>query len=909
MLTLRTAIGLTQTGLADHLGVSRRSVGEWESGSSYPKVEHLKNLITLAVEQRAFPAGREIEAIRSLWEASQQKVLLDEAWLTVLLTTQRASAMPPNPLIAEPTGNRVARRTEPHRVSNLPFQPTPFVGREAELAQVADLVGNAACRLLTLLGPGGTGKTRLALEVTARQAEGFADGVVFVPLAPLDTAQQIISALADALDITFAGEGDPVVQLLDYLKRRHMLLVLDNFEHLLDGADLVNNILQRASRVKILATSRIRLNVQAEWVFDVEGLSYPNDHSTADSVTDLRDYSAVQLFVQRVTQLQSGIPLPEAHLTSVVNICRYVAGMPLAIELAAAGIRLMPITTIEARIQANLDVLATTLRDVPVRHRSMRAVFDHSWHLLSEPEQAVFAHLAVFRGGCTVDAAQQVAGAAVWSLLALVDKSLLRQINPQTGAKPGVGARFALLEPIREYALERLTMRGEMDALRRSHAAYYLSLAETAAAQWDSPTAYAATHTLDDEYDNLRTALQWYRDSGEVTAGLQLGIALGKFWRRRGYYSEGRVWLEELLARAENTADPTTTIARLRATHTAAWMASDQHDYERAAQLYEQSAQIGRTLGETEGEIHMLGNAARQARAAGQYQQAIWLFEAVVTRFRATGNRGSLSDGGLGNSLYELALVLREQGGFQQAAALFEECIALHQELGDREGLAAGLIGLSDVARDQGDAGRARLYGEQSLALARELGLQWVIGFSLNNLAVAAYLDGDLAGAAAFVQEGITLFRGIRSDSAVAELLTTLGEILRQQGALTAARNALTEALRHASVLGPRLLVAAAFERLASVLLVSEQAALGIQLLASASTLRAEMTVPVRAIDQLIITQGIETAQSVLGTKAFDILWAEAAELPLETVIDRLLRPPQDGVIPQAGDHAVGSTP
>ena len=892
MLTLRTAIRLTQTGLADFLGISRRAVGEWESGSSYPKVEHIKKLIALAVQQHAFPAGHEADAIRALWHASRQKVLLDETWLAELLMSDPVAEVSGKAVMAakSPTSGQWTGADQ-NPPGNLPPQPTPFIGRDAELNQIASILEDTSCRLLTLLGPGGTGKTRLALEVAARQASHFANGIAYVPLASVGTPDQIVPAIGDALNITFSGQSAPAAQLLGYLRGKQLLLVLDNFEHLLDGAEFVHDILLQAPQVTTLATSRARLNLQAEWLFDVEGLSYPSgDVSTAaPTLADLADYSAVQLFVQRVVQIQAGVPFPETSLTSVVNICQHVAGMPLAIELAAAGVRLMPITTIEEQIQANLDVLATTLRDVPPRHRSMRAVFDHSWNLLSELERTLFSRLAVFRGGCTAEAAEQIAGAAIWGLMALVDKSLLRQMNGRTLESSEVEARFMLLEPIREYALEKLAARGEVDALRHGHASYYLGLAEAAAAQWNSPTANTVIDRLDDEYDNLRAALQWSQDSRDFIVGLQLGVALGKFWRRRGYYSEGRVWLEELLEAAENSADPAAMIARLRAMHTAAWMASDQHDFERAQQLYEQGMRLGHVLGETEGEIQLLSNAARQARATGQYQQAMVLFEAAVSRFRAMGDRGSLSSGGLGNSLYELALVLREQGEFARATALFEECIQLHLEIGDREGLAAGLLGLGDVARDQGDAAGVREYGEQSLAIARELGLQWAIGFSLNNLAVGALLEGDLTRAAALAGESIALFRSIKNESAVAEVLVTLGHIAREQGKTAAAQGSLTEALRLASVLGPRLLVATALEGLASVLLQSGQVALAVQFLAATSALRTEMSIPMRPLDQILTNEAVAAAQSMLGSAAFEAAWSAGAHVPLEAIVNVVL--------------------
>jgi predicted ATPase len=290
----------------------------------------------------------------------------------------------------------------------LPFQPTPFIGRGAELTELARILAAPTCRLLTLLGPGGIGKTRLAIEAAAGQTAAFRDGVAFVALASVRTHNQIVSAIGDTLGLSFAGQPNPTVHLLGALRARHMLLILDSFEHLLASTDLVSDILAEAPQVTILVTSHERLNLQAEWLFDVEGLAYPPEDPHMP-VAALTDYSAVQLFVQRVTQVQPGFSLPEATLATIARICRHVAGMPLAIELAAAEVRNVPIALIEQQIRASLDGLATTLRDVPARHRSMRAVFDHSWNLLSEPERMLFSQLAIFRGGWTIEAAEAVA--------------------------------------------------------------------------------------------------------------------------------------------------------------------------------------------------------------------------------------------------------------------------------------------------------------------------------------------------------------------------------------------------------------------------------------------------------------------------------------------------------------------
>ena len=808
----------------------------------------------------------------------------------------------------------------------LPFQPTLFIGRGTEVTEIARLLSDPACRLLTLLGPGGIGKTRLALEVAASQSDAFADGVAFVGLASIGTPNQIVSAIGDTLSLSFAGQPDATAHLLGYLRDRHMLLLLDNFEHLLAGADLVNDILTRAPRITILITSRERLNLQAEWLFDVDGLAYPPEdpHGSVapQSLADVTGYSAVQLFIQRATQVQSGLPLPESTLATIVRICQHGAGMPLAIELAAAGVHTLPIAEIERQIRSNLDVLTTTLRDVPARHRSMRAVFDHSWNLLSEPERALLSRLAVFRGGWMAEAAEAVCtqaqrqkvkganedGAApllpfTSSLLpvltALVDKSLVREGSAaaRSSAEPNAAAepRFVLLEPIREYALERLANTPDAETIRRRHAHYFTALAEAAAAEWGMAKEDSAIAKLDGEHDNLRAALQWACESGDGMVGLELAEAVWRFWRSYGYTSEGRVWLEQLLTLEDDPADVAAMAARRRGLHAAAWLASDQHDFATAARLFEQSMALRRALGETEGEMDLLLNAARQARAVGQYQRAMALLEDALSRYRALGDRTTMDSAGLGSSsdefgqvLRELGLVLREQGDFVRAAALFEEGLKLHRATGNRAGVAFALLGLGDVARDQGDAAGVRKYCEQSLAILRELGMQWAIGFALNSLALGAYHEGDLTRAFALADESVALFRGLRADASIAEVLITLGQIARGQGNAAAAYEALTEALPLAQAVGPHLLVAAALEGLAGLASQPSQAALAVQLIGAASALRAQMGAAVRPVDRPAVEDALATARSALAADAFAAVWTEARELPLEQVLSAI---------------------
>ena len=542
-----------------------------------------------------------------------------------------------------------------------------------------------------------------------------------------------------------------------------------------------------------------------------------------------------------------------------------------------ASARSMSIAEVERQIQLNLDVLSTTLVDVSQRHRSLRAVFDHSWNLLDDSERSLLAHLSLFRGGCSLEAARQITGATLSTLEALVGKSLLRQES----------ARFVLLETIREYAVEKLTALGDIEMLRRAHAAYYVTFAENTAEQWDGPLADAAVEQLDREHDNLLAALQWASTGGELTLALRLAGALWRFWRTYGYINEGQVWLADLLAHDYDASDTDTLYVRLHVLEGTAWLASDQHDYVQAARLFEESMALRRMLGDIEGENNLLINAARQARAAGQYQRATALLEDSLARYRSLGDRGSIGNAGIGLTFYELGLVLREQGEFDRASALFKESLELHYEIGDQEGIIIALLALGDVARDQGDAARLQEYCEQSLALARELGMQWAMGFSLNNLALAAYFEGDLPRALNAVNESVALFRSLKSDSSLAEVLITQGQVLTAQGDLSSAYTTLTEALWLAWAVGPRFLVVAALETLARQ---GSSADRVVRLLAVAAALRLQIGTRARPAEQVVLEQMLADARSVLGATACTALWDAARKLRLdEAAITMLL--------------------
>lgn len=876
MLTLRAAIGLTQAGLAEMLGVSRQSVAEWESGGKYPKFNHLQAFIALAVQHHAFSTGHEAEEIRALWKASHQKVLLDERWLVELFDQTTANPTPAETVDEPPQPN------SPRLVfNNLPFQPTPFIGRADELNEIATLLHDPACRLLTLLGTGGIGKTRLAIELASRQAAAYADGVVFVGLASISDAHQLTLAVGDALNLSFVGQANPVSYLLAELRERNLLLILDNFEHLLAGITLVNEIISNAPQITVLVTSRERLRLRAEWLFEVGGLAYPTKIQSEPQAAEAAQYSAVQLFIGRVRQIQPRLPLAALALNSIVQICQYVEGMPLAIELAAASTYTMPLLEVEQRIRLNLDTLSTHFYDASPRQRSLRATFDYSWDLLNEPERLLFSRLAVFRGGCTPASAEQVAGATPALFNILVNKSLLRQSDEPE-------PRFTFLEPLREYALEKLAEYGEMAVQQKTHARYFLALAQAAPGQWGNTREDEITVQLDREHDNLRAALRWARDSGETTIALQLGMSLWRFWRRGGYISEGRIWLEDLLALDFDSSDPDLMTTRLRLIEQAAWLAADQNDYKRSRELFEQARTLRRKLGEAEDDIAFLANEAFQARAAGNYRHGIGLLEDTIARHRALGNEDARSRADMGHSLYTLGMMLREGGQFERAAVLFEEGVQSFSAIGDREAVAQGLLGLSDLGRDQGDPAQVRQYCEPALPIFREFGTQWAVGFALINLGLADYLEGNLTEARTAIENALTLFRTIQNDGALAEGHIALGVVSQAQGDLTAAFKAQIEALQLALEIGPRLVVAMALDGLAATLTRLGQFETAVQCLAVSSTLRDEMNTPVRPVDQPSLDQAIDKLQSTLGD-AFIDMWSSAATFPPESICDKVL--------------------
>lgn len=766
-----------------------------------------------------------------------------------------------------------ARRPTPRH--NLPAALTPFVGRDAELAELASLLQAPAVRLLTLVSIGGMGKTRLALELGRGALATFADGVFVVSLAPLTDAVAIAPTIAAVLGVTLHSDdphhgGDLQQALLHALRPKQLLLILDNFEHLLTGVDLVVDLLEAAPQVTIIVTSREHLNLRGEHQYVVHGLSYAPHAPLAEAA----GAAAVRLFGQSAQRVQPGFLLQAANLPTVLRICQLVQGMPLALELAAAWAGTLPLDDIAAEIAQSVDFLAVEWRDVPERQRSMRAVFEWSWQLLTAPEQQVFRQLAVFRGGFTRQAAQTVVGASLRVLTALGHKALVR-----VHAANGTAGRYELHELLRQFAATQLIALSEEHVeVAARHAAFYLVLAETAAPKLVSAEQATWLPQIEHEHDNLRAALAWAAAHHDLTLGLRLAGALWPFWQRRCHLSEGRRWLANFL-RADG-ADAVAPEVRATALNGAGWLAHDQDDFAQADALFSEGLRLDQALGHTNRVATVLAHRGVMARGQGQYAEAVALVEESLAFARAAGDRT-----GVAYALFRLGLVTRERGEYARATAVYRECLATYRALGDHNGAAFALLGLGDVARDQGDAAGVLAACTESLAVGRELGQHWDVGFSLNNLALAALMQGELEQAWSLAAEALALFRihGIRGG--VIELLITQGQIACTQRDSEQAQVSLIEGVSLGWPAGPHWLVATGLEELARVAGAEGDAAAAARLCAVAAGWRVAMEAPLPPYRRASYEETLAAARDTLGVEEFAQAWADGAEWPVAEAV------------------------
>jgi predicted ATPase/DNA-binding CsgD family transcriptional regulator len=666
---------------------------------------------------------------------------------------------------------------------NLPLEVSSFVGREEELAEVGRLLAGA--HVLTLVGAGGSGKTRLALRAAREATEGFADGAWLVELAPLADPSLVPEAVAGVLGVREQAGLSTVEALTRYLQDRELLLLLDNCEHLVDAcAALVDALLHWCPRLRVLATSREALRVDGERVWTVPPLAAPDPESSPDPDALGRN-EAVGLFVERASAVAPAFALGAENAAAVASVCVRLDGLPLAIELAAARTRVLSVAQISSRLDDCFSLLTDGGRTALPRHKTLGATMDWSHDLLSEGEQALFRRLAVFAGGWTLSAAEEVcagdgfeASDTLDLLTHLVDRSLV--LVAAEGGSQSEEARYRMLEPVRQYASEKLMEVGEAEEIRHRHAAFCLALAEEAELGLEGARQAAWLERLDEEHDNIRSALSWSLEQDDEVAGtsLRMGAALGEFWYLRGYLDEGRRWLEEALQKAGRTP----TAARASALQRVSWLAVYQGDLDRAENAGEEGLALeGVDLFQTRGGDSIVAELQRALGLAaahrGEFERERRFFEESLELSREAGNVK-----GVANSLLRLGMMWRGQGDFGRATELLEEALALCRESGDPALLASILIHLGCTFFYRSDLERATALSEEAAAMLREQKHRAYLAMALDYLGWAALLGDDSERASALYAEGLELQREVGDKPAALESLGGLACVAGARG-------------------------------------------------------------------------------------------------------------------------------
>ncbi len=650
---------------------------------------------------------------------------------------------------------------------NLPSQLTPFIGREREVEEVRQRLLHPDVRLLTLTGSGGVGKTRLGLEVARQNMDQYAEGICFVALAPISDPALVPSVIAQALQVKQRAGQSVAEALGQYLQKRQHLLILDNFERLLEAGPPLAQLLAACPRLKVLITSRVVLRLQGEHSYEVPTLMLP-PAGYQPSLEQLDRYDGIRLFAERAASSQFRIT-PE-NAAAVTELCRRLDGLPLAIELAAARVRLLLPDAMLARLDNRLALLMGGARDVPDRQRTLRATLDWSYDLLSVAERSLFAHLAVFVGGWSLEAAESVCDAddeaeVLHHMSALVDKSLVKQ-----RADIQHEARFTMLETVREYALERLEESGELERLRRRHAAYFLKMAEEAELALQGPLQAAWLDRLETEHDNFRAALSWSLTSqGDTEMGLRLTGALSHFWYVRGHHSESRMRLQSAL---ERSSDAIT--ARAKVLFGAGQLAWFQGELVRANTLLKESLTLYRDLEDEAGAAYALLFLGRTAISQGDYGQGAALVEESLTLFHQQGNMW-----GSAWALIVLGAGALSEGSVDWAAATFEESLTLYKNLENMQGMALALIYLGRAAHMQGEVVRSNAILEESLALFKDLGDSRGVAEVLLELGRVARAQGNYMRSLKLCRESLVLSHKLGDKSYIAFCLTALAGVIQ----------------------------------------------------------------------------------------------------------------------------------
>lgn len=750
----------------------------------------------------------------------------------------------------------------------LPAPPTPLVGREQELSVLSRFLRDPKCRLLTLVGPGGIGKTRLALEVASQNQDFFSDQVCFVSLASLNAPGFLVPAIADGLGFTFHGQTEPRLQLLNYLRTKNILLWLDNVEHLVENTGLFAEIIERAPGVKLLATSRERLNMRGEWVFEIQGLPVP----PADGQDDLEEFSSVALFLQSARRLKAGFEIRGNDQEAVIRICQVLEGMPLGIELAAAWVSVLSCSEIAQEIEQSLDFLKSSMRNVPARQRSLSAAFEHSWRLLSQEEQAVLCQLSIFRGGFVRKAAEKVTGATLSGIQSLVSKSLVRYKE---------SGRFDLHEVIRQYASSHLAHDPQCELAHDRHSDFYLTLVCDREADMSGAAQVDAIRELTNEIDNIRTA--WARAIQTERFPL-----ISRALRSLGWYYEVGGWLQDGIDQIELAVQACRAQPGDEQRQKTLGQALSQQgmlffrlgQFQRAVEHFEESLALLRPFGDPALLVHPLVWLGVIVHLNGDLEQAVALINEGLGCSIAAGDRWLEA-----YSHFNLGYVDSIAGRYRQGYEKMDTGLRIWRELGDPAAIALGLNHISLTAIHLGRLEDARQFLLESLDLTAQVGDRWGMGTAYRSLGRTALAQGNPVEAQTLIRKSLELFAGITAGWDFARSHIFLAEAEAAEGDLERARQTYLVALREAVEARSEPLIADALIGLACLQAEAGKAREALELalcvLDQPASTHETRERAVCLSDELLRQQPDQSVDSALG---------EIKKVPLAEILERLLR-------------------
>lgn len=799
----RKQLDLTREKLAWRVGCSFETIKKIESGDLKPSAQ----LAELLASKLDVPL-------------SEQEAFVKFARSGVLKDTLAFSGLPAAAAPLPPASPLVP---------GLPAPITSLLGRSREIQAARDLLRHndlaspgAGVRLLTLTGPPGAGKTRLALAIANELRAEFADGAAFVGLASVDDPALVIPTIAHAFGVREVKSQTLQAELESYLRTKDLLLVLDNFEQVITAAARIGELLAAAPKLKIIVSSREALRVYGEQEFPVPALELP-DIKHLPPVEALARYSAVALFVARARAVKPDFELNQENAEAVARMCALLDGLPLALEMAAAQIKRHPPARLLAQLEAKLVTLGGGLRDLTPRQQTLRGAMDWSFNLLNGDEQRVLGYLGLFAGGGELDALAAIVPEEESAmrrnlegvLESLTDKNLVRR-----EASDDAPTRYSMLEMIREYACEKLSESPDVGTLHRRHAEYFMVLAEQVAPQGAENAEATIWNRLEREHDNLRAALGWAVEQGETRAALRLVGALGGFWLARGYWSEGLAAAQRVidLYVRTNDAAPTKNAAQAlyaQALFVAARLAENRGEYERARTLYEGSLRHRRALGDTAAIVEALSGISLFSYMRGDRTAARAYCEEGLTRARSLDNPHSLVP-----LLNHLGRIEIGADNYPQARAYLNEALQLSRERRDKSGAAESLHNLGIASYSQGQYAVARTYYQESLELSRELGDLHGVRVTLNTLGVLSMCQGEWETARDYMKQALALARELEEGAGIALITCNLGRLALRQGELDQARRYAEEALEYGRAIGAEIApVRLALQDLAAVAL------------------------------------------------------------------------------------------